>query len=82
MLMYLNDVESGGETLFPQVGWSVVPRRGQAFYFEYGNGTGRSDPASLHASAPVRAGEKWVATKWIRTQRFVPRGEAAQARMM
>jgi len=81
MLMYLNDVERGGETLFPQVGWSVVPRRGQAFYFEYGNGTGRSDPASLHASAPVLAGEKWVATKWIRTQRFVPRGDAPEPMM-
>lgn len=82
MLMYLNDVEGGGETLFPQVGWSVVPQRGQAFYFEYGNGTGRSDPASLHASAAVRAGDKWVATKWIRTQRFVPRGDAQEPKMM
>lgn len=81
MLMYLNDVERGGETLFPQIGCSVVPRRGQAFYFEYGNGTGRSDPASLHASAALRAGEKWVATKWIRTQRFVPRGDAEEPRM-
>jgi prolyl 4-hydroxylase len=82
MLMYLNDVEGGGETVFPQVGWSVVPQRGQACYFEYGNGTGRSDPASLHASTPVRAGEKWVATKWIRTQRFIPRGETPAPRTM
>jgi prolyl 4-hydroxylase len=81
MLMYLNDVERGGETLFPQVGCSVVPQRGHAFYFEYGNGTGRSDPASLHASAPVLAGEKWVATTWIRTQRFVARGDAQEPRM-
>ncbi|MPW19612.1 2-oxoglutarate-dependent dioxygenase [Paraburkholderia sp. CNPSo 3157] len=74
LLMYLNDVESGGETVFPQVGWSVVPQRGQGFYFEYGNRSGRCDPASLHASAPLRAGEKWVATKWIRSRQFVPRG--------
>ena len=72
----------GGETVFPQVDCSVVPQRGQALYFEYGNGTGRSDPASLHASAPVLAGEKWIATKWIRTQRFVPRGETPEPRMM
>ncbi|WP_186139453.1 2OG-Fe(II) oxygenase [Burkholderia gladioli] len=81
LLMYLNDVESGGETLFPQVGCSVVPRRGQAFYFEYGNGSGRSDPASLHASAPIGSGDKWVATKWIRTRRFVPRIDAAEPGM-
>lgn len=76
LLMYLNDVERGGETLFPQVGWSVVPQRGHACYFEYGNDAGQCDPASLHASAPVKEGEKWVATKWIRSRRFVPRGEA------
>ncbi|WP_186101202.1 2OG-Fe(II) oxygenase [Burkholderia gladioli] len=81
LLMYLNDVESGGETLFPQVGCSVVPRRGQAFYFEYGNGSGRSDPASLHASSPIGSGDKWVATKWIRTRRFVPRIDAAEPGM-
>jgi prolyl 4-hydroxylase len=81
LLMYLNDVEAGGETVFPQCGWSVVPRRGQAFYFEYGNGRGQCDPLSLHASLPVRSGDKWVATKWIRTQRFVARGEAPESRM-
>ncbi|MFL9909094.1 2OG-Fe(II) oxygenase [Paraburkholderia sp. RL17-337-BIB-A] len=76
LLMYLNDVEGGGETVFPQLGWSVVPQRGQALYFEYGNRFGLSDPSSLHASTPLRTGEKWVATKWIRTRRFVPRDQA------
>ncbi len=72
-LMYLNDVEAGGETVFPQIGWSVTPRRGQALYFEYGNRLGYCDPSSLHASLPVRAGDKWLASKWIRSRRFVPR---------
>ncbi|MGI4812872.1 MAG: 2OG-Fe(II) oxygenase [Janthinobacterium lividum] len=77
LLMYLNDVDGGGgETVFPQIGWSVAPRRGDALYFEYGNRAERSDPSSLHASTPVRASEKWVATKWIRTRRFVPRDHA------
>jgi prolyl 4-hydroxylase len=73
LLMYLNDVEDGGETVFPHLGWSVVPQRGHALYFEYGNRAGLCDPSSLHASTPLRAGEKWVATKWIRARRFVPR---------
>lgn len=73
LLMYLNDVPDGGETTFPQLGWSVTPARGHALYFEYGNRFGHTDPASLHAGAPVRAGEKWVATKWIRSRRFVSR---------
>ncbi|WP_027210742.1 2OG-Fe(II) oxygenase [Burkholderia sp. WSM2232] len=77
LLMYLNDVDGGGgETVFPHLGWSVTPRRGDALYFEYGNRSGLSDPSSLHASTPLRAGEKWVATKWIRTRRFVPRDNA------
>ncbi|MBT2790091.1 2OG-Fe(II) oxygenase [Paraburkholderia strydomiana] len=77
LLMYLNDVDGGGgETVFPHLGWSVTPRRGDALYFGYGNRSGLSDPSSLHASKPLRAGEKWVATKWIRTRRFVPRDNA------
>jgi prolyl 4-hydroxylase len=76
LLMYLNDVDGGGETTFPQLGWSVVPQRGQALYFEYGNRFGLSDPSSLHSSTPLRTGEKWVATKWIRARKFVPRDQA------
>jgi prolyl 4-hydroxylase len=76
LLMYLNDLEGGGETVFPQLGWSVVPQRGQALYFEYGNRFGLADPSSLHASTPLQAGEKWVATKWIRTRRYVPSDRA------
>ena len=71
LLMYLNDVDGGGETVFPQLGWSVVPRCGDVLYFEYGNRFGLCDPISLHASTPLHAGEKWVATKWLREREFV-----------
>ncbi|CAM3801247.1 Fe2OG dioxygenase domain-containing protein [Bordetella sputigena] len=73
-IMYLNDVPAGGETTFPDAGWSVVPQRGNALYFEYGDAAGHGDPASLHAGAPVLEGEKWIATKWVRDRVFVPRG--------
>jgi prolyl 4-hydroxylase len=72
--MYLNDVPAGGETTFPESGWSVTPQKGNALYFEYGNAAGHTDPASLHAGAPVLSGEKWIATKWMRNRKFVPRG--------
>ncbi|MCH1627056.1 2OG-Fe(II) oxygenase [Ferdinandcohnia quinoae] len=65
-LMYLNDVEAGGETVFPKAGISIVPKKGSAVYFQYGNSQGQVDPMSLHSSIPVIKGEKWVATKWIR----------------
>lgn len=69
-IMYLNDVEAGGETSFPHVGWSVLPRRGQALFFEYGNARRQTDPLSLHAGARVLSGEKWIATKWVRERPF------------
>jgi prolyl 4-hydroxylase len=71
LVIYLNDVPSGGETVFPEVGLSVVPRRGQAVYFEYCNNFSQLDHLTLHAGAPVIAGEKWAVTKWMRQRRFV-----------
>lgn len=66
LVMYLNDVGDGGETVFPDVGLSVTPKRGSAVYFAYANSLGQVDPATLHAGAPVLDGEKWIATKWMR----------------
>lgn len=66
LLLYLNDVEEGGETVFPKAGVSVVPKKGSAVYFHYANSMGQVDRMSVHSSIPVAKGEKWVATKWIR----------------
>jgi prolyl 4-hydroxylase len=71
LITYLNEVESGGETAFPELGLSVLPVRGNAVYFEYANDAGQVDHRSLHAGSPVLSGEKWVATKWMRERRFV-----------
>ena len=72
LIVYLNDVAEGGETVFPQVGLAVTPRQGNALYFEYANDRLQVDPRSLHAGAPVLRGEKWVVTKWMRQRRFAP----------
>jgi prolyl 4-hydroxylase len=66
LVIYLNSVEGGGETAFPDVGLSVTPKKGSAVYFEYCNSLGQTDPLSLHCGVPVAAGEKWIATKWMR----------------
>jgi prolyl 4-hydroxylase len=71
LLVYLNDVEKGGETVFPEVGITVSARRGLAIYFEYCNAANQLDSLSVHAGAPVFAGEKWALTKWMRQKRFV-----------
>jgi prolyl 4-hydroxylase len=74
LIAYLNEVEEGGETVFPAAGWSVSPQPGSAVYFEYANGLGQVDPASVHGGNAVVRGEKWVLTKWMRERRFVPAG--------
>ena len=46
----------------------VAPKRGNAVFFSYA----RPHPSTrtLHGGAPVFAGEKWIATKWLRERRF------------
>jgi len=70
LVIYLNDVEAGGSTVFPELKLSVTPQKGAAVYFEYCNRQGQVDARTLHGGAPVTAGEKWVATKWMRQGRY------------
>ncbi len=69
LVMYLNEPEQGGGTTFPDIQLEVAPQRGNAVFFSYD----RPDPStrSLHGGAPVLAGEKWIATKWLREREFI-----------
>lgn len=66
LIMYLSDVDAGGATHFPKLGLHVRPRRGSAVYFENTDARGAVISNSLHAGAPVVAGVKYIATKWLR----------------
>lgn len=70
LIMYLNDVEAGGSTVFPEVGIDVLPKKGNAVYFAYTTEDNQLDARSLHGGSPVQAGEKWIATKWIRQRQY------------
>ena len=70
LIMYLNDVEQGGETFFPKLNLSVTPQKGMAVYFEYFYNDEDLNQLTLHGGAPVIAGEKWVATQWMRKQKL------------
>ncbi|WP_186670861.1 2OG-Fe(II) oxygenase [Sporosarcina sp. BP05] len=70
LIMYLNDVEQGGETFFPKLNLSVTPQKGMAVYFEYFYNDEDLNQLTLHGGAPVIVGEKWVATQWMRKQKF------------
>ena len=69
LVMYLNTPEKGGGTTFPDVHLEVAPQRGNAVFFSYE----RPHPSTrtLHGGAPVIAGEKWIATKWLREREFI-----------
>ncbi|HYW56701.1 MAG TPA: 2OG-Fe(II) oxygenase [Polaromonas sp.] len=68
LIMYLQEPESGGATVFPDVRLQVVPKRGHAVFFNYSQPHRCSQ--SLHGGMPVLAGEKWIATKWLRESVF------------
>lgn len=57
VIVYLNDVEAGGETVF-NAGLSVEPRQGRVLVF----------PSSLtfeHRGNPPRSGPKYVLVSWL-----------------
>lgn len=70
LVMYLNDVEQGGETIFPKLNFSVCPQKGMAVYFEYFYNDQALNELTLHAGAPVVIGEKWAATQWMRRKQY------------
>ncbi|RAS21378.1 2OG-Fe(II) oxygenase [Paraburkholderia bryophila] len=70
LVIYLNDVPDGGETIFPEAGLSVAANRGGAVYFRYMNGQRQLDPLTLHGGSPVLDGDKWIMTKWMRERAY------------
>ncbi|MBP0630200.1 2OG-Fe(II) oxygenase [Cupriavidus sp. AcVe19-1a] len=70
LVIYLNTPEAGGATAFPRVGLEVAPVKGNAVYFSYLLPDGALDERTLHAGLPVAAGEKWIATKWLRERPY------------
>jgi prolyl 4-hydroxylase len=70
VIMYLNTPKEGGETIFPKAMLSITPKKGTALLFYNCTPDGKEDPMALHGGAPVKSGEKWIATKWIRFGAF------------
>ena len=69
LIMSLMEPEAGGATVFPDIDVQVAPVRGNAVFFSYPQA--HPDSRTLHGGEPVTAGEKWIATKWLREGEFV-----------
>jgi len=79
-LIYLSEVEAGGETGFINMRFDVQPKVGRLLLFHncY-EGTCSVHPDSLHSGKPVIAGEKWACNLWFR-ERATAAGAAARRR--
>lgn len=64
-MVYLNNVEEGGETKFTKLNLSVKPEQGKLVLWQ-NTQNGENIPDSSHWGMPVVKGEKLVITKWFR----------------
>lgn len=69
-ILYLQEPNKGGETIFPFMLLSVPPKKGNLLLFYNCTPDDQVDFLTFHGSAPVEEGEKWIATRWIRQQEF------------
>ena len=69
VLVYLNDVEKGGHTAFPNLNIEVKPRKGMAIVFFPSTVDGFLDKNALHAAKPA-VDTKYVSQVWIRQGRY------------
>jgi len=73
-MIYLNDVEEGGATWFPQAGLRVAPQRGLLLAWNNMAADGSPNPATLHEGSAVTEGVKYIVTKWFREGPWVTAG--------
>jgi prolyl 4-hydroxylase len=78
-MAYLNDVEEGGETDFPQIEVKFKPKKGMAVFWSHFDSNGKENPASLHAGTPVIKGKKIIITKWFRKNEWIAGADSQAA---
>lgn len=66
VMMFLNDVEAGGQTFFPNAGVKITPRKGNLLSWNNMDELGEPNHQSLHQGMPVEIGVKYIITKWYR----------------
>lgn len=64
-MIYLNNVEEGGETHFPNLGETIIPKLGRAVIWYNLDKNGDLDRDTLHQGKPIIKGEKFIITKWF-----------------
>lgn len=65
-MLYLNAPEAGGATRFLTIDKLVQPETGKLLCWNNQRADGTPNAATLHHGMKVRAGTKYVVTKWFR----------------
>lgn len=65
-MVYLNEVEEGGNTNFVELGTAINPSMGTAVFWNNLNKDGSINEFTRHAGEPVIKGHKSIITKWFR----------------
>ena len=66
-MVYLNDVEEGGETYFKHLKLNVKPKRGLLLAWNNLYKNGIPNFKTMHEAMPPTKGDKYVITKWWRS---------------
>lgn len=66
-MVYLNDVEEGGETYFKHLNLRVKPKRGMLIAWNNLYKNGLPNLKTMHEACPPISGNKYVVTKWFRS---------------
>jgi prolyl 4-hydroxylase len=66
VMIYLNQPEAGGATRFKEIGKTVQAETGKLLAWNNRTRDGGVNPATIHHGMKVRAGTKYIVTKWFR----------------
>jgi len=66
-MVYLNDVEKGGETFFKHLNLKIKPKQGMAIFWNNLFPFGGPNWKTLHEALPPVSNNKYVITKWWRS---------------
>ncbi|MFM9978208.1 MAG: prolyl hydroxylase family protein [Sphingomonadaceae bacterium] len=68
-MVYLNEPKAGGATRFKTIAKTIEPETGKLVLWNNRIASGAPNGATLHQGMKVRAGRKYVITKWFRERR-------------
>ena len=65
IMVYLEDVQAGGATVFLNTGTRIPVSKGDAAFWFNLRTSGLVDRLTQHGGCPVLVGSKWITNKWV-----------------